>query len=174
MSSQFQLTLMSTKPKLAKPVDGGDIIFSETSNAFVGDKDEQDLLKRFVKHANASSKLPPAKAGRRKNVDINVLRKTVDSKGNESLKSEIINYKVNDLTSVVSKVKNTDKPGAQLLALKKNLKEKILEKKKIDWEKREQEQAEDNEENDGGDAGKFCRLLFFISFTFGFTIFFKD
>ena len=60
------------------------------------------------------------------------------------------------MTSAVSKVKNTDKPGAQLLVLKKKLKEKILEKKKNEWEKREKEQAEDNEEEDGDDAGRFC------------------
>ena len=158
LSSQFQLSLLSKKPKLAKPVDGGgEIIFNEKfESANDGDKNDNDLLKRFVKHASASSKLPPAKAGRRKNVDINVIKKTVDSKGNETLESEVINYKVNDLTSAVSKVKNTDKPGAQLLVLKKKLKEKILEKKKNEWEKREKEQAEDNEEEDGDDAGKFC------------------
>ena len=133
---------LSKKPSLAKPVDG-DIIFNEDSDV-KKDEPEELFVKRLMKHANASSALPPSKAGRKKHVDITVVRKEIDSKGNEKLKSETINYKV-DL-SEVSKAKKTEKPGAQLLALKKTLKDKILEKKKLDWEIKKQQDADDNEE----------------------------
>ena len=108
------------------------------------EKEQEDaFLKRLVKHANASSALP-SKVGRKKKVDITVVRKELDSKGHEKLKSETIQYKV-DLSDV-SKAKNTEKPGAQLLALKKTLQDKILEKKKREWEAKKQQIADENEE----------------------------
>ena len=130
--------LLSKKPTLGKAM-AGEIILEDDE-----DKEQEDaFLKRLVKHANASSALP-SKVGRKKKVDITVVRKELDSKGHEKLKSETIQYKV-DLSDV-SKAKNTEKPGAQLLALKKTLQDKILEKKKREWEAKKQQIADENEE----------------------------
>ena len=130
--------LLSKKPTLGKAM-AGEIILEDDE-----EKEQEDaFLKRLVKHANASSALP-SKVGRKKKVDITVVRKELDSKGHEKLKSETIQYKV-DLSDV-SKAKNTEKPGAQLLALKKTLQDKILEKKKREWEAKKQQIADENEE----------------------------
>ena len=83
-----------------------------------------------MKHSNAKSSEPPKNDGRKKNVDISIVHKEKDRDGKEHLKTEVIKYKV-DLSNV-AKVKNIDKPGAQLLALKKTLKDKIFERKRIE------------------------------------------
>ena len=83
-----------------------------------------------MKHSNAKSSEPPKNDGRKKNVDISIVHKEKDKEGKEHLKTEIIKYKV-DLSNV-AKVKNVDRPGAQLLALKKTLKDKIFERKRVE------------------------------------------
>ena len=107
-------------------VGDGDILLEEGS----AEKDMNSLLTRFMKHSNAKSSEPPKNDGRKKNVDISIVHKEKDRDGKEHLKTEVIKYKV-DLSNV-AKVKNIDKPGAQLLALKKTLKDKIFERKRIE------------------------------------------
>ena len=102
------------------------------------------FITRFTKHANAKSNLPPPKAAR-KAMNISIVKKEIDSKGNEHLKSETINYKI-DLSNV-QKAKNVDRPGAQLLALKQTLKDKIFSKRRAEHEKRLKEKIENEEEN---------------------------
>ena len=111
--------------------DGDKMILLEKGSA---EKDMDSFMMRFMKHAKAKSSEPPTKDGRKKKVDISVVTKEVDSEGKEHLKTDVINYKV-DLTNV-AQVKNNDRPGAQLLALKKTLKDKIFERKRNEREQK--------------------------------------
>ena len=107
-------------------VGDGDILLEKGSE----EKDMDSLLTMFMKHSNAKSSEPPKNDGRKKNVDISIVHKEKDRDGKEHLKTEVIKYKV-DLSNV-AKVKNIDRPGAQLVALKKTLKDKIFEKKRVE------------------------------------------
>ena len=135
--------LLNKKPTLGVKA-GESIILQE-------DEDEKSFLKRVAKHAKASSALPALK-GRKDNVDITIVSKEVDGKGIEYLKSETINYKV-DLSNV-AKAKNVDRPGAQLLALKKTLKDKIFEKRRAERELKKKQQNEDEEIEEGFASGE--------------------
>ena len=131
---------LAKKPTLARTAFESDNIILEDKE---DKKDMDSFFQRFMKHAKADGKMPALK-GRKKNVDITIVSKETDKQGHEMLKSQTIKYKV-DLSNV-AKVKNVDRPGAQLLALKKTLKDKILEKKRAERAQRAELNAEDNED----------------------------
>ena len=133
---------LELKPTLGKDMFDGDNIFLEDPEKPEG---MEMFLQRFSKHAKANSKLPPPNAVK-KNMDISILRKEIDSKGKEHLKTETIKYKV-DLSNV-TKAKNIDRPGAQLIALKQTLKQEMFQKRRAEHEKKLQSKEENDEEED--------------------------
>jgi hypothetical protein len=152
LGKEFDLTdlqeKLARKPTLAKGFKvTGDIILEEGDEA----REMDDFVKRFAKHAKANCALPAIKGSKNNTDVITIVRKEVDAQGVEQLKKETINYKV-DL-SHVSKDKNViGRPGAQLIELKKTLKQKIVEKRRLEREQRKQQQKEDNEEQEDGFA----------------------
>ncbi len=148
-------SLLSKKPKLAsfKSNHGGDEIILDDGEEARKDKGLDKLMTRFARHAAANSNLP-SKAGLKKNVEVTVVRLEKDAEtGKETLAKDTIDYKV-DL-SEVAKAKKSEKPGAQLVALKTTLKQQIIEKRRAERAKRLEQQKIDNEEaglDDGGEG----------------------
>lgn len=143
--SHLKDTLNKT-PKLGGGLEKSEIVLEEAEpNPGV-----EDFISRFSRHAAATG---PAKQQQRKKdakVDITVVTKQVDADGNEQLKKETFGYKVD--FSAVRDVKNVDKPGAQLLALKTTLKQKMSEKRQQERQKRQEQKQLDNLEDGFADG----------------------
>ena len=97
------------------------------------------MKKRIKKNQNQETKNQPTllQFGFERNVIKNEKEKKVSKilsfLGKENLKTDVINYRI-DLSNVVQV--NNDCPGAQLLASKKTLKDKIFERKQDDREEK--------------------------------------
>ena len=146
LAKDFDLQVVKEKLEL-KPTLGKDMF--DGDNIFLEDPEKEEgmdmFLQRFSKHAKAKSTLPPPNAVK-KNMNISIIRKETDSKGKEHLKTETIKYKV-DLSNV-TKAKNVDRPGAQLIALKQTLKQEMFQKRRAEHEKKMQSRENDNDDEE--------------------------
>lgn len=134
--------ILSKKPTLKPDSNDSEIILDGDAKQEASPMDT--FVERFFKHAKADGRMPAIK-GRKKNVDITIVSKETNEKGEEKLQSSTIQYQLSD---IVSKVKNVDRPGAQLIALKNTLKAKMWKKRLEERQKLEAEQPDNEEENE--------------------------
>ena len=131
-----------------------------TSDDFLLDEPEptkkekglDELMNRFVKHAKATHKRPSNIRQKTvtKEVNLTIVRKEIDKDGNEQLKTEELAYTSTEVDlKQVEVARKSDKPGAQHLALRQTLKEKIMAKKREERKRKEEMKNAENEEGLG-------------------------
>ena len=140
--------ILNTTPKLGKNFSGQEIVFDDE----VPNKGLDDLQNRFIKHIKASN----TNKRRVEKTVMTIVSKQKDSlTGEESLKTEKLNY-ISTPSKVsfdrVLQAKKSERIGAQQIALRATLKEKIAEKRRREKQKQIEIAKEDNEDLfDGGE-----------------------
>ena len=156
LGSEYDVSVLQksldTTPKLGAGFPGSDDLILDAPEPSKQEKGLSDLMDRFVKHAKASHKKHSGVRRKTvaKEVNLTIVRKERDADGNEQLKTEDISYTSTevDLKSV-DEAKKSEKPGAQHLALKQTLKEKIWAKKREERKKKEEQKRNQNGESFG-------------------------